>query len=159
MENQKNSSFRLDGISGLIMLVFVILAIYFIMKGVFWALSAAFPFLLAGAVILDYKGVLSFGKWIISFTKKNPMLGIVAIVVMLLAHPFVAAFLFAKSFFKWRIRKAKKDYETEQSSNFLEYEEVSTEQPKVLELPTLKQEIPKKEAPKKDADYEQLFDE
>ena len=72
-------------------------ALFYIAKGIFTLLSWAFPVFLVGALILDYKVVLGYVKWLFSSLRRNPVFGIVAIVLSVIGIPFVSVFLFLRA--------------------------------------------------------------
>lgn len=72
-------------------------ALFYLAKGIFTLLSWAFPVFLVGALILDYKVVLGYVKWLFNSLKSNPVFGIVATVLTVLGIPFVSVFLFLRA--------------------------------------------------------------
>jgi hypothetical protein len=153
MAQRSGFNFKLDGLTGIVFFILFLVGVYMLIQGIYTLLYYASPFLLIGALLVDYKSVLNYGKWIVKQLQSNPILGIGIILINVLVFPFVCAFLFAKSLFKKKIRDITKDMEAEQEGQFIEYEEVKTER---LELPPM----PKKEPQKRtDTDsYEQLFE-
>ena len=149
------------GIAGLISLAVFMMVAFFLFKGIFWILNLAAPVLLIATLIMDYTVVTDFVKFLFKLLKDNPLFGIIAIVLSLVAYPFTAGFLF----FKVMMRRAiKKVQQPKQESNaayenvndlddqgFADYEEIET-----LELPEV--ELEKSKNRDKDNDYDQMFD-
>lgn len=123
MENEE-SRFQLGtkGIVGFIMAIAMVVLLFFFMKGVFSILAWAAPFLLLASLIINYRTVVNFLKWIYELLFRNPIMGIVTLVLMFFGFPVVAGFLFGKSIFD---RKVKLLVEANNRENeFIEYEEV-----------------------------------
>lgn len=147
------------GITGLISLVLFMMVAYFLFKGIFLILSYAAPVLLMATLIMDYTVVTDFIKFLAKLVKDNPLFGIVAIIVSLVAFPFTAGFLFFKMMMRRAIKKAQQPRPETQATGepvndvddegFADYEEIET-----LELPDI--EAPKSKG--RDNDYDQMFD-
>lgn len=154
MARQSGFNFKLDGLTAIVFFILFFVGLYLLIQGIYNLLYYAAPFLLVGALIVDHKSVLNYGKWILKQLQSNPLMGIGIILINVLVFPFVCAFLFAKALFKKKVRDITKDMEAERSGEFIEYEEVKNE---TLELPPLQQ----RKEPQKKADtdgYEQLFE-
>ena len=72
-------------------------ALFWLAKGVFTLLSWIFPAFLIGALIINYRVVWGYVKWLFSSLKRNPVFGIIAIVLSVLGIPFVSVFLFMRA--------------------------------------------------------------
>ena len=140
----------LSSIMGILIMVAVILGIYYISTLFFKLLYIASPVLLLATLVIDYRVVVNFGKWVLSQLKKNPVVGIVAILLTALAYPLVIAFLFGKALFSKRIKQAQEQYRNSQEGELVDFEEIESK-PKKLEL----RELEKRQ---KGNDYEQLFE-
>jgi len=147
--NKVSSPF--DSITNIIFLVLFFMALFFIARGFFWILSWAAPFLLIGALLLNYSVVLNYGKWLVHLVKKNLLLGIAAIIFTVIGFPVVTAFLFGKALFKKKLKDIKAKHENEQQGEYVDYEELESKNT-TLELPQMK---PKE----KQSEYDRLFDE
>ncbi|RMG85507.1 MAG: hypothetical protein D6714_05860 [Bacteroidetes bacterium] len=155
---QRNSfNFQLNGLAGLVFLLFFLFGLYLLIQGIYTILYYAAPVLIIGALIFDYQTVLNFGKWLLTSLRDNPILGIGAVLLTFFAFPFVSAFLFAKSLFKKKIRDISREQDIAANGQFIEYEEVEDVEIETLELPPLKKKTP---APKKTdtSEYDQLFE-
>lgn len=128
--------FKTDGnstrnlILGLVVVFAVILGVYFIAKGIFTLLYWLSPFLLVGALLLNYNVVVDYVKMLVKLFKQNAIVGIVAMVLTALAYPFVAAYLFGRAFFasKFSGLLFNKIQEKKEEKSFTEYEEVTEEE-------------------------------
>ena len=147
------------GIAGLLSLAVFMMVAFFLFKGLFWILNLVAPVLLIATLIMDYTVVTDFVKFLIKLLKDNPIFGIVAIVVSLVAYPFTAGFLFFRAMMRRAITKAQqpkqetfadgKSVNDVDDEGFAEYEEIET-----LELP----EVEIQKAKGRDNDYDQMFD-
>ncbi len=150
-------SIRGNGILGFIFMVLVLVGMFFIAKGIFTLLAYASPVLLAGALIINYKTVLNYLKFILSLLQRNVLSGIVAIIFSVIGFPVLAGVLFGKALFDRKIRRLQQAHANEQASEYVDYEEVikpeRSQRNDGLELPPLE----KPQAEKKDNRYEKLF--
>lgn len=147
------------GFAGLISLAVFMIVAFFLFKGLFWILNLVAPVLLIATLIMDYTIVTDFVKFLIKLLKDNPLFGIIAIVLSLVAYPFTAGFLFFKAMMRRTLKKIQQPkqetFADGESVNdvddegFADYEEIET-----LELP----EVEIQKAKGRDNDYDQVFD-
>ena len=81
----------------LIVVAVIIMAVFWVAKSIFRLLNLIAPFLLIGALILNYRVVLGYGKWLAQSVQRNPVFGILAIIFTLIGFPLVAGFLFMRA--------------------------------------------------------------
>jgi len=157
--NNNNNGGPFSSIVGILIMVGVILGLYYISKAIFNLLYFLSPILFIATLVIDYKVVLNFGKWLVNLTKRNTVLGVGAILIALLAYPLTAMFLFSKALFKRKVEQVQKNYETQTQGELVDYEEIEST-PTKLELPELEKRTQQKSAQPKstDNDYEQLFE-
>ncbi len=154
--------FRLGGGSGpfgflgpFLILAIFFAALFFLAKGMFWLLSWVAPVLLIITIIIDYTVVKDFFVYIWKLLKENPLMGVLAVLMVIFAYPFVAGYLFVKALGKKTIKKAMDNAQKEQST-YTDYEEVQDEDDSFLELPPLKKKSePEKQA--KSSEYDDMF--
>ena len=91
METRKYSPSQ--AVIGLVVMAFVIYAVFFLFKSIFHILAWASPFLFIAALIVNHKVVLSYGKLLIGLLQRNLVTGIIAILLTIFAFPIVAALL------------------------------------------------------------------
>jgi hypothetical protein len=151
MSYRKKINSPFSSFTNILFLLLFFMALFFIARGVFWILSWVSPFLLIGALLLDYSVVLNYGKWLINLVKNKLLIGIVAIILTVIGFPVVAAFLFGKALFKKKLKDIKAKHEKEQQGEYVDYEELENKNT-TLELPQMK---PKE----KQSEYDRLFDE
>ena len=106
--------------------------LYFMMRGIFTILAWAAPFLLIAAVLINYKTIINFGKWLYRLIRGNPIVGIVAVVLCVFGFPVVSGFLFGKSLLDRKMRLLLE--EQEPRDEFIDYEEISNDPLKLKQL-------------------------
>ncbi len=97
-------------------------ALFWLAKGVFTLLSWVFPAFLIGALIINYRVVLGYVKWLFSSLKRNPVFGIIAIVLSVVGIPFVSVFLFMRALASRGMDQAAAS--PTKIGNYIPYEEV-----------------------------------
>ena len=165
INNRNPSNNPLNALAGLLLLVVVLVTLFMLARFVFRILAFLSPALIIAALILDYKTVTGFGKWLIDLVRRSPLMGIAAIVLTVLGFPLVSAFLAGKALLTRNLRKAREQEEERQTGEYIEFEEVEEEPLELPELSKVKRrepERPANEPPRKekerDSDYDQLFD-
>ncbi len=134
--NNKKSD-PINTIISLIMLVVVFMLIFFVARGVFRLLTWMAPFLFIATLILDYKVILSYGKYLLRTLERNVIWGIVMTVLTVIGFPLVIAFLFGKALLFRRVKTVEKEMEEEKMGEYIPYEEVDEEE-EFLDLPEFK---------------------
>jgi hypothetical protein len=138
----------------LILAVFFI-ALFYLAKGVFRALSWVAPFLLVAILILDYKTIIDYINFVFKLLKENTVMGVIAVLVTFFGYPFVLGFLLLKVLGKRQLNKMGERIKKEHNT-YTDYEEVKEEKDDFLELP----QIPRREQPKAEPrtnDYDDMF--
>ncbi len=130
-----NSPFGFLGPLLILAVFFTIL--FFMAKGLFWLLSWVAPVLLILTLIIHFKVVKDFFIFIGKLLKDNPLAGVLAVLMIIFAYPFVAGYLFIKALGKRSIKKAI-DKVQQEKNTYTDYEEVVDEDDSFLELPSLK---------------------
>lgn len=116
----------------------------------------AVPLLIITAII-DYKVITSYFNWILSVGKRNLLFGIGLGLISAVLYPLVAAILFGRAFFTWRLKRAmnnrgeEMDDRPKQIGEYIDYEDLTKSKP----TPKVKQS----RAVKDDNDYDRFFDE
>ena len=141
-----------NSLGSILTLVFIFVALYFIASSIFKILSWAAPVLLAGALIINYQVVLSYGKWLLKLVQDNLLMGVGAILLTIFGFPIIAGFLFGKALLYRKVDKMREEYEVKTHGEYVEYEEI--EEPEPLQLPRMQ-----KQSRDRGNEYEQLFDE
>ncbi len=147
-------SVRSNGIFGFIFLLLLLVGLFFLAKGIFTILLWLSPFLIVGSLILNYKTILNYFKFIISLLHRNTLAGIIVIILSVVAFPVLSGILFGKAIIDRKVRRLQRAHEAGEASEYVDYEEVIKPGRKEdLELPPLD----KSQAQKKENRYENLF--
>ena len=155
MAYRSTSPLKLNGFIGILLLVAFFVAIFFIMRGVFFVLQWVAPALLVAAFIIDRRVIIDYVKWLGRKVKSNPLFGIGAILFTIFGYMLVFPYLFAKTVFKKKLKEVHRQYEIQEEGEFIDYEEVSDEPSGSipLELPRLERRERKKQN-----DYDNMFE-
>lgn len=155
-------NFKFDGMAefnlkgnqwlGLIGMVIFFIALFFIATSVLKILSYVAPVFLLGALLINHKTVTGYGKMLIRLLKRNPLGGVLAIILTVVGFPIVAIFLFGMAILQKKVGKMVQEAEQRQQGELVEYEEIVEEETEILELPQLEEAEP-------ESDYEELFGE
>ena len=123
----------------------IILGLFWIAKGIFKLLSFIAPVILIAALVINYRVVLGYLRWLGESFQRNPIFGVVAIALSFLAFPLVAVFLLFRAM-------SSKGIGMDQIKNqrFDQYEEVEDDD--FMDLSDVKE---KKQ--KLDNDYNDVF--
>jgi hypothetical protein len=147
-------SIRLNGIIGFVFLVLIFVVLFFVAKGLFNILSWVAPALIIGALLINYRTVLNYLKFMAGLLHRNALGGILAILLSIIGFPILSGVLFGKAILDRKVRKLQAAHQSRQDAEYVEYEEViRPDREEKLDLPPLEKEAP----PKKDNRYEDLF--
>ncbi len=142
-----------NSIASILMLVLVFVGLYFIAKGIFNLLAIAAPFLLIGALLLNYRVVINYGKWLLKMLQTNPLVGIGGVLLTVFGFPVIAGFLFGKAYLYRKVNSLQQAAEQAREGEFVEYEEIPDEP---LDLPRIE---PLERKRSSSNEYDELFDE
>jgi len=151
---------RLNGIIGFIFMVMIFVGLFFVAKGVFTVLTWIAPVLIGLALLINYRTILNYLKFMLSLLQRNPLGGIIGILLSFFGFPILAGVLFGKSILDRKVRKLNEAYQAEKEGEYVEYEEVKPAKETRLDLPPLEKDKPvaEKQPPaEKDNRYEDLF--
>ena len=136
-------------IIGIVMLIAFIFLFVFAAKGIFWILTVISPILLILTLIINYKVVTNFLKYIFGLYKTNLFSALLSTGLTVLFYPLVLAYLFAKALITRKVDKMIQEQEKREKGEFVDYEIIEEE---TLELPELRKA--QKEA---ENEYNDLF--
>lgn len=140
--------------AGIIGVFVMILVVYLLIKAVGAVVSLMYwigPILLIIAMVLNYKVVLNYVKWLGQMIKEDTLRGLVYTGLSVIGFPFVSAWLFLKAFLHYRFKQKTNTAEKAKEKEFVEFEEVEDLDEGFLELPEI-------EKPKQGNDYDELFE-
>ncbi len=145
---------RLNGIIGFAFMVLLFVGLFFIAKGVFTILAWVAPVLIVLALLINYRTVLNYLKFMLGLLQRNPLGGIIGILLSFFGFPILAGVLFGKSILDRKVKKLNEAYQAEKDGEFVEFEEIiKPERETKLDLPPMEKQAPNK----KDNQYEDLF--
>ncbi|MCB0662724.1 MAG: hypothetical protein KDC24_08290 [Saprospiraceae bacterium] len=142
-------------ILSLLFMVLFFVGLFYLANFIFKILWWVAPVLLIVTLIIDYKVVTNYLKWVGSSFRRNWFFGILLGLFTVLGFPLVTAILFFKALFKRKVKQAQDEYEAQTKGTLIDYEEVDSEQHITIELPP---SVPPKEKEPKDSRYDDLFE-
>jgi hypothetical protein len=96
---------------GLLVTILIFIGVFYLLGWVYKGLAYVAPFLLIATAIINYKIIIEFGNLLIDTLRKNPIFGIIAIVLSVIGFPVVAFYLFAKALIVRKIKKTVNEFE------------------------------------------------
>lgn len=145
---------KFNGIIGFAFMVLIFVGLFFIAKGVFTILAWVAPVLIVLALLINYRTVLNYLKFMLGLLQRNPVGGIIGILLSFFGFPILAGVLFGKSILDRKVKKLNQAYQAEKDGEFVEFEEITKpERETKLDLPPMEKQAPVK----KDNQYEDLF--
>ena len=104
---------RFNGIIGFAFMVLLFVGLFFIAKGVFTVLAWVAPVLIILALLINYRTVLNYLKFMLGLLQRNPVGGIIGILLSFFGFPILAGVLFGKSILDRKVKKLKEAYQAE----------------------------------------------
>jgi hypothetical protein len=161
-----------NSILSIIFLVAIFIGLYYLATGIFKILTFLTPFMLIAALIIDYRVVLNYGKWLVKTLSTDLLKGLGMVLLMIFGYPIIAGYLLLKAVVSKKLQKVQTEFEERNRPQYADYEEVDSEdmpyedlteeRPLDLNKPKPKPEIrieakPKPKAEEK-GDYDQFFE-
>jgi hypothetical protein len=147
-------SIRLNGIIGFMITIGVLVLIFFILRGLFKLLYIAAPVLIILALIINYRTILNYFRFILGLLHRNPLSGIIAIVLSVVGFPILSGVLFGKAILDRKVKRLQQAHEANEQGEMVDYEEViRPEREDTLKMPPLE----KQKSEVKDNPYKDLF--
>jgi hypothetical protein len=110
-------------ILGFVFIGLFIMAAFYIAQGIFTILMWLAPVLLVATLILDYKVVLNYGKWVLAKFSRSPLSGVTWSLITVFGFPVVIAFLLFKAITQRKLAEQHAQWE-ERNGEYIEYVEV-----------------------------------
>ncbi|MEQ8706735.1 MAG: hypothetical protein RIC19_22570 [Phaeodactylibacter sp.] len=152
---QTSNNNPFSSLIGVVLGILFLLGLFFVARFIFTILYYLSPVMLIAALVLDYKTVTGYGKWLIDKVKTNPLLGIGGILLTVLAFPLVCLFLLSKALFKKKVREVEQEVERQQEGEYTEFEELDSEP---MDLKRLQEQARERQEPQRRNDYDDFFD-
>jgi len=160
-----------NSILSIVFLVAIFIGLYYVATGLFEILSLLAPFMLIGALIINYKVVTNYGKWLLNTLKTNFVRGLIMSILTFVGFPVISGYLLLKAYLSKKVEKIQADFQERSRPDYADFEEVgdtemdfedlSDEKPLDLNAPKpIKPEIRQSSTPKSKeggSDYDQFF--
>lgn len=149
---------RMNGIIGLIGVILFFVLLFFIAQGIFKILAWAAPVLIIGALLINYRTVVGYLRFLWNTLRRNPLLGILGIILTVIGFPVVSGYLFGKAILDRRVASFQREIQRRRDGELIDYEDV-TEKSREKEVLVLKKPPPApetKEPPKNT--YDEFFE-
>jgi hypothetical protein len=145
-------SIRLNGIIGFMITIGILVLLFFILRGLFKLLYVAAPVLIILALIINYRTILNYFRFILGLLHRNPLTGIIAILLSVVGFPILSGVLFGKSILDRKVRRLEQAHAANEQGEVVDYEEViRPDREDTLKMPPLEKPKPEpKENPYKD---------
>jgi Na+-transporting methylmalonyl-CoA/oxaloacetate decarboxylase gamma subunit len=144
--------YAISPIWAVLFLVLFVVAMYYILKGLFYLLYFTAPIMLIALLVIDHKIFVNHFKGVFKKIRQNPAVGILSLILQVVGLPFVLAYLLMKALFVRKLRKVEDRIRTQREGEFVEFEDV-TEVKTNIQLPRLNES--EKDKPNQ---YNSLFD-
>lgn len=154
---------RNGGLGCLIFGILFLVAMFYVLKGLFYVLLWAAPALFVLALIINWRAVADTGKDFLGLLERNPLMGLLVGALAVVGFPVLSLYLFLRALgyskvqqFNRTVRDARQAPEEE----FVEFEELESRPknaPPVREEPLDQPLTPEKEPPKPENPYDQMF--
>ncbi|MCI4649948.1 hypothetical protein [Phaeodactylibacter sp.] len=153
---QTSNNNPFSSIIGVVLGILFLLGLFFVARFIFTILYYLSPVMLIAALIIDYKTVTGYGKWLVDKVKTNPLLGIGGILLTILAFPLVSLFLLGKALFKKKVREVEQEVKRQREGEYVDFEELNSEP---MDLKRLEEQFREHENLKRRrGNYDDFFD-
>ncbi len=141
-------------IIAIVFLAVTFFALFWIARGIFTILTYVAPILLLATLVINYKIVVNYGKWLWKQLQNNPIMGVIAILLTIIGFPVVSFLLFGKALLERKVKQVEEEVRMEREGNFADYEIIDEEPLELPQRPRERVEVRQKPTD----DYERLFD-
>lgn len=122
-----------NSLIAILVLVLFFVGMYYIARSIFWVLSWLAPVMLIATLILDYRVVTGYFKWLWRTLNRTPLLGIGAIALTVFGYPVISGFLLVKALLNRQVRRMREEQpehppENPQIGEYIDYEEIRREE-------------------------------
>lgn len=111
--DSKGFSIKGNGLFGIVFLVLILFALFFIVKGIFKILTIVSPILFIAALIINYRTVVNYAKFVLSLLQRSPLTGILAIILSIIGFPVLSGVLLGKAILDRKVRRFRDQRENE----------------------------------------------
>ncbi len=147
-------SLRFNGILGFLIMVGILVLLFFVARGIFRLLSLIAPVLILLALIIHYRTILNYLRFMLGLLQRSPLVGILAIILSVVGFPILSGILFSKAIVDRKVSRLQQAEQSRRQGEYVDFEEViRPEREEQLDLPPLEKEEPRS----KDNPYKELF--
>ena len=154
---------RNGGWGCLIIGILFLVAMYYVLKGLFVVLWWAAPALFVLALIINWRAVADTGKDFLGLLERNPLVGLLVGALAVVGFPVLSLYLFLRALGYSRVQqfnRATRGAPPAPDDEFVEFEELESRPKNAPPAPEEPIELPiepKKEQPKPENPYDQMF--
>lgn len=135
MNYRFNSINPIQLLIGLAFIILLLGGLFFVAQGIFLVLMYLSPVLLLASLIMDYKVVINYGKWLVRKFNKNILSGVTWSLVTLFGFPVVAAILCVRAWTSYQLGQQTKE-RPKKDGEYIDYEIVDEEEEaEYIEIP------------------------
>ena len=88
---------KINPLMAILSLALILVILFWIAKSIFKLLSFVAPVVFIAALVINYRVVVSYGKWIGDTFSSNPIFGIAAVLFTIIGFPLVSMYLLLKA--------------------------------------------------------------
>lgn len=129
MSQRSRSDNPWKAIIGVAVIVVFLVGLFMLARFVFRLLAFLSPLMLIAALIIDYKVVIDYFKWIRNTFRRDAIAGVIIAILSVFGFPVLSAYFLGRALLKKQIKKAKTEYERRRDGDLVEYEELDTNFP------------------------------
>jgi hypothetical protein len=109
-------------LAGLAFIVLLFAGLFFVAQGIFLILMYLTPVFLIATLLLDYKVLINYGKWLVQKFSQNALSGISWSLITLFGFPVVSAILCFRAWSSYQLKNTKTDDHEAQQGEYIDYE-------------------------------------
>ncbi|MBP7274027.1 MAG: hypothetical protein KA974_09300 [Saprospiraceae bacterium] len=160
MSNYRNTTINTTNtLAGIAAFALILIGLYYIASFVFKVLYFVAPVLLIITLLLNYRIVTDYLAGLVDTLRRNPVMGILGILLTVVAYPVVIFMLFGKALLVRKVQRMQTQFQEQfappkESEAFSEYEEIKTDEP------AMREEMPpiEEKAKQQRNQYDQFFE-
>lgn len=129
MSQSNRSDNPWNAIIGVAVIVIFLAGLFMLARFVFQMLAFLSPIMLIAALVIDYRVVTDYLKWIRNVFRRDKIAGVLIGVFSVFGFPVLSAFFLAKALLNKKVKKVKAQNERRRDGDLVEYEELETDFP------------------------------
>lgn len=129
MSQSNKSDNPWKAIIGVAVIVTFLVGLFMLARFVFTLMYYLSPIMLIAALIIDYRVILDYLKWVRNTFRRDNISGVLIGIVSIIGFPILSAYFLANALLKKQVKKVKTAYERQRNGDLVEYEELETDFP------------------------------